>query len=141
MTIRTYVYNLFRNDPVLRGLGYDEEGLYANFAPDAPVKDRERFLVLRWSTEGARFGRDTTVHPRDLTVWAYDVQSDFSSIDKALQRVCRLIRASEGQPHGSGWINGIVDNGGSEDLAASEYGRSAVSRNWGFTINASEEGS
>jgi hypothetical protein len=141
MTVREYVWELVTLDPRLAAYGYGPSVVYVNHAPDAPTAKSERFLVLRWGTQGARFGRDTTVHPRDLTVWAYDVQPDFTYIDNALARVRFLLGQSEGKRHRTGWINGITDNGGSEDLRAPEYGQQAVVRNWGFTINASEEAS
>lgn len=136
MSIRQYIFELLKNDPTLNGLGIDGNTLFNSYAPDSPAASG-RWVVLRWGEEEAPLGRDTDLRRKPLTVWAYDVEPDYSAVLDILKRARALIYPLKGVNVGNGWISEVGDNGTSADLFDPTY--NAVTKNRSFSFAASGE--
>lgn len=135
MGLRTFVFNLLKDDAQLNVLGYNAETLYPTQAPDSPRANQNRFMVLAWGNAEPRLGRDADVRRQLLTVWAYDKERDFGAVNDALNRTHAILYPLAAVNVGGGWITEVLDNGQSDDLYDPEY--EAVTRNWAYTIIAS----
>lgn len=131
MSIRNLFFDAVRNDGPLNALGIDTDTTFPAQAPDQV--DARRFLVLRWGQTQAGMG---PVRQIDLSLWAYDRDPNYASIDLILVRVRVVlpILILSSVP-GGGSVVGVGWSGSSEDLLDPAYG--AVVRNETYRITAS----
>lgn len=81
-TVRDLIFDTLKVDSVLNGLGIDEAHMFNSNDADTP--NERPFMVFRWGQTSA--GMDV-MRRRSLQVWVHDNPSDYSTIDKALERV------------------------------------------------------
>jgi len=92
------MYGILSSDSALAGLGYGEENVYANGAPDSPPEVGDVWLVLNWGEEapGLRGQRGRTrAGVWALTIWFYDRQRDYGTINSAIKRTRDVMDAIE----------------------------------------------
>lgn len=134
--LRQYVWSTLLADATLAGYGITSASLFGTNAPDSPAAELQRWVILRWFTEEAPLGRDTTSRRRFLVVWAYDRQRDYTYVDLILKRCEEILMPIRAKQYAlNGWITQIETGGKSEDLFDPAY--DAVSRSWDLTIVAS----
>lgn len=135
--LREYVWGLLKVDPVLNGLGINENSLFGSYAPDSPSADLQKWMVIRWGISEARLGRDSDVRRKFLSIWAYDRQRDFTDIDLMLERVRDILYPLKAinYNNSNGYITEVIDNGYSDDVWDPQY--EASTKNWQLTIIAS----
>lgn len=98
MTVRETMYGILSTDATLIGLGYIADNVYANAAPDSPPEVGQVWMVLNWGEEtpalrGQR-GR-SRVTTRALTLWVYDRERDYTTINAAIKRLMDLMEGIE----------------------------------------------
>lgn len=140
MSVREYVFTLVANDPEMNGLGYSAANGFTEWAPDSPPAGQ--FWVLRWGPEvpglaGAR-GRGR-ISSRDVTLWAYDRQQTYDTINACLRRWVALMDSVEATRTGmgatDGWITSTEWAGDGDDSFDDVY--NAQVRSSSYTIVAS----
>jgi hypothetical protein len=81
-TVRDLIFDELKVDSVLNGLGFTQANMFN--ANDADTPNVRPFMVFRW---GATSRGMDVMRRRILQVWVHDSPSDYSTIDKALERV------------------------------------------------------
>lgn len=140
MTLRAFLFTLVANDPELNALGYNADNGFSSWAPDSPPGDL--FWVLRWGVESegvpGQRGRGR-VTSRDATLWAYDRQTTYDTINAVLKRWQAMIGTLEavrtGGDANDGAVLGTTWNGDTEDSYDDIY--NALVRASSYTIIAS----
>lgn len=127
MSARNLLFDLFKNDPQLNGLGIDASSVYGSQTVDSPAVQQERWLFIRWGVAEMPVGRDTFTRPVPVGLWAYNRQRDYTPIDAILKRCHTLMLTLTGTPCPGGGIFVQADYAfSSEDLYDDAY--SAVMR-------------
>lgn len=137
MTVREALYSIISGDAELASLGYVEDNVYANGAPDSPPEvGTKHWLTLQWGEElpslrGQRGRSRVTV--RTLTVWVYDRDRDYTTINLAVKRLMDLLEGIEqvGPVLCANWQGDGVD--GYDDVYQASF------RNSTYTIVANED--
>ena len=91
MSARNLVFNLLKDDPILNGLGINDESLFGSQTVDSPASRITRWVFIRWGVSEAPLGRDTETRPVPMSLWAYNRQRDFTPIDAILLRCRQLL--------------------------------------------------
>jgi hypothetical protein len=139
MTVRAYLFQAVGEDPELNALGYSLANGYTGQAPDSPPGDL--FWVLRWGPEifgvPAARGR-AKVTSREVSLWAYDRQTNFDAINACIKRWQQLLDSLEAVRTGAGpndgWITATYWEGDGEDGYDDVY--TAQFRSSSYTIVA-----
>jgi hypothetical protein len=138
MTVRDLVYQTLAADSALAALGFADENIYANAAPDSPPETESGvWMVLNWGEElpgvtGQRGRTRTTV--RALTMWLYDRQRDYGTINSGLKRLLDIMEALEQASTGAGMLTCATWQGDGVDGYDDVY--QAVYRTSTYTIVA-----
>lgn len=134
--MRSLVRNALGSDATLNSLGISTDHIWPNFALDASPRADGPWLVLRWGSSPARFGRQPG-GATALTVWAYVARqrsTDHSDLVAILERTSGILLSME-HAAGDGWIVSTVDfRGYSEDLQDAGY--DAIAKNAAYTVIA-----
>lgn len=135
MSIRSYIFSLITTDPVVNGLGFDENNVFTSHDEDTP--QARPFMILRWgSTDIGLNDRDTGVYSnlRRLVVWVHDDPGDYGRIDQVLVRVRDILVTVTGAYTGTigQYIGQINWNGDSDDFKDDIVG--TITRNSGYTL-------
>jgi hypothetical protein len=126
MGVRDEVWDALAHDSVLNSLGITSDNLYPGLmTPDSPPQDL--FVVLRWGVTDRGPGRNAG-SVENLSVWAYNRQTDYGPILDVLSR-CRTVLLGI---RGPGAIIQVDYRGDSEDLWDDGY--RAVTRNSTYQI-------
>ena len=140
MTVREFVFSLITVDPVMNGYGINANTLHANQEPDSPSSDV--FGILRWGAENPGLAGQrgaSRVTERDVSLWVYDIDFDFTRIANSLKRWQALMDALSGQKtgpgSGDGWITCCEWQGEGDDTWDDVYQR--ITRWSTFSIVAS----
>lgn len=128
MGVRDQVWAVLASDPGLASLGIDATNMYPGMmTPDTPAGDL--WVVLRWGVTDVGPGRDAG-RVENLSIWAYNRQSDYGPILDVLAR-CKAVLLGISGP---GAIIQVDYRGDSEDLWDDGY--RAVTRNSSYRIPA-----
>ncbi len=140
MTVRELVFAAITSDPVMEGYGINASTLFASSAPVSPTTDV--FGVLHWGPESQGLAGQRgigKVTERDVTLWVYDTNLDYTRIADSLKRWCMLMDSLTGQRTGSdvgdGWVTCCEWAGDGDDIWDDAYER--ITRWSAYTIIAS----
>lgn len=126
--MRSFIYDLLRNDPTLRSLGVASTAVYTG---DVDTPPERPFLNLRWGVSPI-VPSIAAVGPRQLVVWVHDAPNDYTNIDAIIRQVKTLFLGVVGARHSFGYITQIEWNGDSED--GRDNGFDTIFRNTAHTI-------
>lgn len=144
---RSAFYEALVVDPVLNGMGINDDTVFHNWSNEERPTDATPFVILRWGIQAEPVFRDDDAGdvraPELVTVWVHwprEVTNDYEKLVKALDAVDDCVKGMRDLPGNDGYTLSFVRVGGrSEDIL--DEGFNTIAKTSTYNVYSRKENS
>ena len=134
---RAALYDSLVADPVLNGMGLNDDTIFHNYSSEERPSDATPFVILRWGSLGAPIWQaEKERGPEQLTIWVHwpkELTVDFTKLNVILDQIDDTLRDLRDVPGVDGYTLSFVTIGErSGDLL--DDGFNTITKNAGFQV-------
>lgn len=137
---RSAFFNELVVDPVLNGMGINEDTVFHNWSNEERPTNSTPFIILRWGGQGEPIFRDDdegdVEAPETVTVWAHwpmEVTNDFERLVKILDAVDDCVKGMRDVPGNDGRVLSFVRRG-SRSADFTDSGFNTITKNSTYQV-------